>query len=166
MRIGAHVSNKDPLNEAAARRADLVQFFLSNPQGWKLPSTRPDAQELRASDLPIYVHAPYLVNVVAGNNRVRHPSRQLLQRTCDAASTLGAAGVVVHGGHLQDEEDRSHGFRRWRRALEELETEIPVLIENTAGGGGSFRLQPGFRRPAGARSLARARPRHPRGGRC
>lgn len=134
MRIGAHVSNKDPLNEAVARKADLVQFFLSNPQGWKLPSTRPDAQELRASDRPIYVHAPYLVNVAAGNNRVRHPSRQLLQRTCDAAATLGAAGVVVHGGHLQNEEDRSHGFRRWRRALEELETEVPVLIENTAGG--------------------------------
>lgn len=134
MRIGAHVSNKEPLDEAVARGADLVQFFLSNPQGWQLPSTRPDAEKLRASDLSIYVHAPYLINIAAANNRVRHPSRQLLQRTCDAAANLGAAGVVVHGGYCPKEEDPAHGFRRWRKALEELETEVPVLIENTAGG--------------------------------
>ncbi len=134
MRIGAHVSNKNPIRDAAARRADIVQFFLSNPQGWQLPSGRPDAEELRTSDLHVYIHAPYLINLAASNNRVRHPSRQLLQRTCDLATDLGAAGVVVHGGYCQKEEDPSHGFRRWRRALEELETKVPVLIENTAGG--------------------------------
>ncbi len=134
MQIGAHVSNKKPLDEAATRSADLVQFFLSNPQGWQLPAARPDADELRASGLPIYVHAPYLINIAASNTRVRHPSRQLLQRSCDAAANLGAAGVVVHGGYCLKEEDPAHGFRRWRKALEELETEVPVLIENTAGG--------------------------------
>ncbi len=134
MRIGAHVSNKNPLVEAAVRRADIVQFFLSNPQGWQLPSTRPDADELRDADLHIYIHAPYLINVAAGNNRVRHPSRQLLQRTCDLADKLGAAGVIVHGGYCRKEEDPAQGFRRWRRGLEELETDVPVLLENTAGG--------------------------------
>ena len=37
MRIGAHVDPTDPLTEAAARDADAVQFFLSDPQGWKAP---------------------------------------------------------------------------------------------------------------------------------
>lgn len=134
MLIGAHVSNQDPLREAADRKADLVQFFLSNPQGWRLPSTRHDAGDLRESDIRVYVHAPYLVNIASGNTRVRHPSRQMLQQTCDAATTLGAAGVVVHGGYCLKEEQPEHGFRRWRKALEELETKVPVLIENTAGG--------------------------------
>ncbi|MFN2557107.1 MAG: deoxyribonuclease IV [Nitriliruptorales bacterium] len=134
MRIGAHVSNKNPLAEAAARGADIVQFFLSNPQGWRLPADRPDTEELRSSAVHIYIHAPYLINISAGNTRVRHPSRQLLQRTCNLAVSLGAAGVVVHGGYCDKDEDPSHGFRRWRRGLEQLETEVPVLIENTAGG--------------------------------
>ena len=36
MRIGAHVDPVDPRTEAAARAADVVQFFLSDPQGWDL----------------------------------------------------------------------------------------------------------------------------------
>lgn len=134
MRIGAHVSNKDPLREAVDRKAEIVQFFLSNPQGWKLPTSREDAEHLRASDVTVYVHSPYLINLAAENVRVRHPSRQMLQRTCALAATIGAAGVIVHGGHCGKDEDPEHGFRRWRKALEELETEVPVLIENTAGG--------------------------------
>lgn len=134
MRIGAHISNKEPLAGAAARGADVIQFFISNPQAWRMPKTRADADELRASDIPIYVHSPYLINVASGNNKVRHPSRQLLQRTCDAAASIGAAGVVVHGGYCLKDEDPGEGFARWRKALEQLETDVPVLIENTAGG--------------------------------
>ena len=33
LRIGAHVGSDDPLAEAVARRADLVQIFLGDPQG-------------------------------------------------------------------------------------------------------------------------------------
>jgi deoxyribonuclease IV len=59
MLIGAHTPSQYPLIEAEARHADLVQIFLSNPQGWKKPSPRADAAELRDSPIPIYVHAPY-----------------------------------------------------------------------------------------------------------
>ena len=37
LRIGAHVEQEDPVAEAAARGADLVQIFLGDPQGWKDP---------------------------------------------------------------------------------------------------------------------------------
>ena len=37
-----------------------------------------DAEELLASPLPIYVHAPYLMNPASPNNRVRIPSRKTL----------------------------------------------------------------------------------------
>jgi deoxyribonuclease IV len=134
VKIGAHVPNAHPLAEAAARHADLVQVFLSNPQSWKQPTPRADAAELAGSGVPIYVHAPYLVNPVAENSRVRIPSRRILQETCDAAATIGAAGVVVHGGHVTGDGDLAEAYPRWRKALEQLDTPVPVLIENTAGG--------------------------------
>jgi hypothetical protein len=57
--IGSHVNQADPLAIAAAEDADLVQIFLGDPQSWKKPPPRDDVDELRASALPIYVHAPW-----------------------------------------------------------------------------------------------------------
>lgn len=132
--IGAHVPSADPLAEAAARDADCVQVFLSNPQSWKKPRPREDAARLRAADVPLYVHAPYLVNVASPNNKVRIPSRKILQDTCDAAEAVGAAGVIVHGGHVDGDTREEEGFMNWRKALERLECDVPIIIENTAGG--------------------------------
>ena len=134
MLIGAHVNNARPLEEATSRKADVVQMFASNPQSWKKPHPRADAEELKASSVPIYVHAPYLINVVSPNNRVRIPSRKILAQTLEAAEAFGAAAVIVHGGHVTDEGSIEDGPERWRKALEPLETDVPILIENTAGG--------------------------------
>jgi len=133
--IGAHVGTADPLAAAADRDADLVQIFLSNPQSWKAPAPRDDADALQAAGLPIYVHSPYLINVASPNNRIRIPSRKILADTLAGAEAIGAAGVVVHGGHVGDDEDLAVGFERWRKALDAVEITVPVLIENTAGGG-------------------------------
>lgn len=134
MMVGAHTPSARPLEEAAARDADLVQIFLSNPQGWKKPDPREDAAELRRASIPVFVHAPYLINVCADNNRVRIPSRKILQETCDAAAEIDAAGVVVHGGHVTGDGPQEEGIVRWRKALDVLDTDRLVLIENTAGG--------------------------------
>jgi deoxyribonuclease-4 len=132
--VGAHVPSISPLDEAVERKADLVQIFLSNPQSWKKPLPRPDAEALRRSPIPIYVHAPYLINVCADNNRVRVPSRRILQETCDAAAEVGAVAVVVHGGHVTGDGPQEEGIDRWRKALDPLDSQVQVLIENTAGG--------------------------------
>jgi deoxyribonuclease-4 len=134
MLVGAHTPSQRPLAEAEARKADLCQIFLSNPQGWKKPSPRDDADELRSASIPIYVHAPYLINVCADNNRVRIPSRKILQDTCDAASEIGAEAVIVHGGHVTGDGPPEVGIERWRKALDALDSDMKVLIENTAGG--------------------------------
>lgn len=136
--IGAHIGGEKPIAEAAARDANLVQFFLGDPQGWKKPPPRDDAAELATAEIPIYIHAPYLINVASANNRIRIPSRKNLQTAADAASEIGAAGLVVHGGHVTDDEDVVEGFPRWRKALDTLETDVAVLIENTAGGGNAM----------------------------
>src|SRR5689334_14423775 len=130
--VGAHVAHERPLEEARAIGAECVQIFLSDPQGWEKPDPRADADELRSSGVPVYVHAPYLINVCASRNNVRHGSRKILQQTSDAAAAIGAAGVIVHGGHADD--SISEGVARWVSTLERLKADVPVLIENTAGG--------------------------------
>jgi deoxyribonuclease-4 len=138
MRIGAHVDPAEPLAEAAARDAEVVQFFLADPQGWKDPQPRPDAGALRDSEVDVYVHAPYVINVATLNNRIRIPSRKLLVAHADAAATVGAKGLIVHGGHVNKGDDLAAGFTNWRKtfsyAAESGGLATPILIENTAGG--------------------------------
>jgi deoxyribonuclease IV len=139
MRIGAHVDKTDPLADAVARGADAVQFFLTDPQGYKSPKPRADAAALRESEIDVYVHAPYLVNVATLNNRIRIPSRKLLMAHSDGAAEIGAKGVIVHGGHVGAVDELDTGFDNWRKTFSYAEKtaggfKTPVLIENTAGG--------------------------------
>ncbi|SNY58667.1 deoxyribonuclease IV [Paractinoplanes atraurantiacus] len=138
MRIGAHVDPTDPLEAARERGAEAVQFFLTDPQGYKTPKPREDAAVLRESEVDIYIHAPYIVNVASPNNRIRIPSRKLLMAHAKAAAELGAKGLIVHGGHVGKDADLAAGFDNWRKAFEYAESDgglpLPILIENTAGG--------------------------------
>jgi deoxyribonuclease-4 len=138
--VGGHGDQVDPIAEAAARKASLAQFFLGDPQGWKGPvvayaggaaALKADAE---AAGIALYVHAPYVLNVATTNNRIRIPSRKLLQQTVTAAAEIGAAGVIVHGGHVSKTDDPAVGFDNWRKCIERLELAVPLLIENTAGG--------------------------------
>src|ERR1043165_7772876 len=107
MDIGAHVDQTDPIAEAKARKAPHVQLFLGDPQSYKGPVFRyaggaeglkADAEgagggpsvphrggaeglkaDAEAAGVVLYVHAPYLINVAATNNRPRIPGRKLLQ---------------------------------------------------------------------------------------
>lgn len=138
MRIGAHVDAGDPLAEAESRQAEAVQFFLADPQGWKAPPERADAERLRDADTDIYIHAPYVINVATTNNRIRIPSRKLLLSHANLAATVGAKALIVHGGHVNKGEDIAVGIENWRKtfayAAESGGFATPVLIENTAGG--------------------------------
>src|SRR3954465_9054805 len=113
--IGAHVAQDDPIAEAKARGTTLVQFFLGDPQGYKGPEVRyaGGADGLRAdaeaARIDLYVHAPYIVNVATTNNRIRIPSRKLLQQHVDAAAAIGARGLIVHGGHVKQDDHPEQG---------------------------------------------------------
>jgi deoxyribonuclease-4 len=130
--IGAHVPGQAPLEEAALVGAECVQMFVGPPQSWKKPPERADAAELRESPLPVYVHAPYLINVASPNNRIRIPSRKILADTIEMSEKVGATAVIVHAGHAEDGYRR--GFMRWRKVFEEINSPVRILIENTAGG--------------------------------
>src|SRR6478609_4686922 len=111
--IGAHVDQTDPIAEARARQASLVQFFLGDPQGYKGPefAYARGAEGLRADA------------EAAG-----------IDQYVDAAASIGAKGLIVHGGHVNKADDPAKGFDNWRKAVEATDLKLPLLIENTAGG--------------------------------
>ena len=94
--IGAHLHEGDPLEQAQAIDADIVQFFLGDPQGWKAPVFPGEPAEVRtsfeAAGVGADIHAPYVINVASPNNRIRIPSRKLLEQQLKAAASIGRAG--------------------------------------------------------------------------
>jgi len=143
MRIGGHFHTDNPLDDAVACGAGAAQFFLGDPQGWKepvIPGGDPAAirDAYAAAGIDIYIHAPYVVNVATGNNRIRIPSRKILEQQLTAAASIGAKGLIVHGGHVTKGTDPGGGVENWVKAIERIERPLPLLIENTAGGDGAM----------------------------
>src|ERR1700678_678433 len=143
MRIGGHFHSDNPLEDAVACAAQTAQFFLGDPQGWKgpvIPGGDPGAirDAFAAADVDIYIHAPYVINVATANNRIRIPSRKLLDQQLKAAASVGAKGLIVHGGHVTAGTSAEDGLENWRKAVERIERPVPMLIENTAGGDGAM----------------------------
>jgi deoxyribonuclease-4 len=143
MRIGGHFHSDHPLDDAVGCGARVAQFFLGDPQGWKgpvIPGGDPAAlrDAYAAAGVDVYIHAPYVINVASANNRIRIPSRKLLGQQLTAAASIGAKGLIVHGGHVTAKDDPKVGVENWRKAFERQEEAggfpLPILIENTAGG--------------------------------
>lgn len=138
MRIGAHVSDNDLVTAITQRNGEAVQFFLSDPQDWKAPRPNPQSAQLLEVALEVYVHSPYVINVASLNNRIRIPSRKLVAQHAAAAATVGARGLVVHGGHVAKGEDTERGFENWRKMFAQQSADggfaTRILVENTAGG--------------------------------
>ena len=142
--IGAHVHEGDPLALATTIGANAVQFFLGDPQDWRAPSFPGgrEPEELRATfeaaGVTPYIHSPYPMNLASTNNRIRIPSRKILEQQLKAAAAIGAAGLIVHGGHVTIDADPAEGYDNWRKAIERVDRPLPMLIENTAGGDGAM----------------------------
>ncbi|QGF23219.1 deoxyribonuclease IV [Raineyella fluvialis] len=138
--LGAHVDAASSLDEARAVGVRAVQIFLGDPQGWKKPlidfegGAAAFREAIGEAGITAYVHAPYVINVASTNNRIRIPSRKLLNQSLHAAAEIGAAGLIVHGGHVTADDEPGHGYENWYKAVEGAEIEVPLLIENTAGG--------------------------------
>ncbi len=150
MRIGAHVPTRGGLmsaiDAAHACGAEAVQVFLSNPRGWAGPRiSRGEAGEFRAawrkSGLgPLFVHAPYLVNIASPNPGFLLKSLELARRSIAVADAVGAAGFVVHAGSGGPGEPA----QALERAAATLRTIAPeggeaaLVVELTAGTAGSL----------------------------
>ena len=138
--IGAHVGGENPIETAKKLKLDIIQIFLADPQSWKgTEIPHPDGAEglkkaAKAAKVDVYVHARYIINVATTNNKVRIPSRKILQADMDAAASIGAKALIVHGGHVTADDDPAVGVANWVKAIDQLDMKIPLYLENTAGG--------------------------------
>jgi deoxyribonuclease-4 len=148
--IGAHVFvgaglAKRALPYAEAIGAEALQVFVSNPRGWAASAGDPIgdaafAELCRDRSMPVYVHAPYLVNFGSPTELTRERSASAVAHSLRRGAVIGAAGVVVHAGSAVDPaaRDAALGLLRERLLpiLDTLGDDDPmVLIEPTAGGG-------------------------------
>ncbi len=148
MRFGAHVSAAGgvakALDRAAGMGADAAQIFLSSPRSWtfKPPDPLPDlaAAMAGAGIASLVAHASYLINLASPDEGISSKSVALLASTLAAADGFGIEAVVLHAGsHLGAGVEPA--LSRWAAAIEKaLEglSEVTLLLENTAGGGGTL----------------------------
>jgi deoxyribonuclease-4 len=125
---------------ADAVGAEVIQVFVSNPRGWAAGAGDPaqDAK-LRESGIPVYIHAPYLINVGTGDETIAGKSAAGIAHALRRGREIGARGVVVHTGSAvgtgRDSALRQMGARLLP-VLDALGDDDPdLLLEPMAGQG-------------------------------
>jgi deoxyribonuclease IV len=102
--IGSHATvtgglASGSLAYAAAVEAEVIQVFVSNPRGWATtPGDRDQDARLRSSGTPVFIHAPYLVNIGSADPSVSAKSAAAVEFALRRGTQIGARGVVVHAG--------------------------------------------------------------------
>jgi deoxyribonuclease-4 len=151
--VGAHVSIAGGLLKALDRAdavgAEVIQIFVTNPRGWaagpdpdplQVAAFRAGAAERR---LPVFVHAPYLINVGAPDALIAARSAAGLAVAIERATLVGADGVVVHAGSAVRADRFDAALAQAgdliRGVLDTAPDGAPdLLIEPTAGGGAAL----------------------------
>jgi deoxyribonuclease-4 len=147
--VGSHVPVGGGLAKGLAYAHEIgagaVQVFVSNPRGWA-PSAGDPAQDERfrgeCADrgIPVYVHAPYLVNFGSPTDATLRRSVEAVTHAMRRAQAIGALGVVVHAGSAVAGAHRDDAMKQLRThllpLLDAAEPDGPrLLVEPTAGGG-------------------------------
>jgi len=146
--FGAHVSASGGIHTAVDRieqmGGDCVQVFTQSPRMWRPTNHKPEAiQQFRdrraeAGIGGVVCHALYLCNLATPDDTVYEKSIQTLRATVDAATAIGADGVIFHvGSHLGA--GFEVGLERTSAALaqilERCDGDTWLLMENSAGTG-------------------------------
>ena len=111
MEFGAHMSSSGGIDSAIDRivgiGGDCVQVFTQSPRMWRPTDHKPEVIERfhekrrEAGIGGVVCHALYLCNLAAPDEVIYEKSIQTMRTTVDAASAIGADGVIFHvGSHL------------------------------------------------------------------
>lgn len=152
--VGSHVPVAGGLHSVGLAyahdlRAETVQVFVANPRGWATPAGNPRQDEaFRAvcamESIPVYVHAPYLINFGSHSEATAESSVESLRHSLRRSREIGALGVVVHTGSATGGRDRAVALRQVRERMLPLLEELThdddpyLLLESTAGQGSSL----------------------------
>ena len=135
------------IDRIAAIGGDSVQVFTQSPRMWRATNHTAEAIEaFRAKRAEheiggVVCHALYLCNLAAPDDAIYEKSVAAMRATVDTARAIGADGVIFHvGSHLGAGFDT--GLDRTTRALaqvlERCEGDTWLLMENSAGAGGTI----------------------------
>lgn len=148
MRFGIHVPKQRNLTATAEYAREIgcqaAQIFSGNPVGWTIGRLDPADRDgfirvvAEAGIQPVFVHAPYLINLATGDHKLRNSSRRGLVDALVRAHDLQAGPIVVHAGnHMGDGQDagvdRAIETITW--ALERAPEDARLLVENGSGKG-------------------------------
>jgi deoxyribonuclease IV len=146
VRVGAHLRSglRTAIPLAREVGAEVVQLFISNPRAWSAPrletAEKFGAEWRQAAIGPLFVHAPYLVNIASPNPEFLSKSIELCRRSVASCGVLEAEGFVVHAGsggegEVADALDRSATVLQ--AVLVETPKETRLLVELMAGTAGA-----------------------------
>jgi len=174
MLFGAHVSSAGGIDSAIDRieklGGDCVQVFTQSPRMWRPTAHKPAAIErfrsrrAEAGIGGVVCHALYLCNLATPDDEVYEKSIATIRATLDAGTAIGADAVVFHvGSHLGAgfAAGRARVVAALERILERCEGDTWLLMENSAGAGGTI-----GRSLDELADLLDALDRHPRLGLC
>ncbi len=148
MRLGFHISIAQGFSRVVARArktgCETIQIFSRNPRGWDYHPLNLEEVERFKADLvasgisPCFLHLPYLPNLAAAGDDLYVKSVNSLCEDLRRADILGVSFLVVHVGSrmtLSEPEAFEKVVRGLNTALEEVQNEVTILLENTAGQG-------------------------------
>lgn len=148
MYIGGHVSASGGLSKTIQNAekigANTIQIFGTSPYSWSI--TKHSEEEIakfkvayKAAKLgPIYLHAPYIVNLASPDPILVKRSELSLEGNLRIAESIGAEGVIFHIGSSKGspkEEARAQVSKSVRDILKKVSGKSALILENSAGGG-------------------------------
>jgi deoxyribonuclease IV len=148
---GAHVSVAGGISTAIDRAEDLgcdaVQVFTQSPRMWRPTNHAPEelerfrARRAEVGVTSVVCHALYLVNLAASDREIHKKSVAAMRASLETAAAIEADGVVFHvGSHLGDGLDKGlrRAVRPLRKLLELTDDRLWLILENSAGAGGTI----------------------------
>ncbi|TSC81319.1 MAG: deoxyribonuclease IV [Parcubacteria group bacterium Gr01-1014_19] len=146
--IGAHVSTAGGISKAIENAekigAKAIQIFGSSPQQWltKFPSPAEInnflAAREKSGNLPVFLHAGYLVNLASSKKENQEKSIKNLAEHYKIAQTLNAEGLIFHLGSSTGttfETGMKNLAARIKKVLSLVKGPSKLLLENSSGGG-------------------------------
>jgi deoxyribonuclease-4 len=151
MLIGAHVSPAggpaNAVKRGEERACRAIQIFNQNPRAWRSRVYGDDEvsafhEAMKGSSVEaLVIHAVYLLNCASEDPEIVEKSLAALIVALNAGAQLGAVGVVLHPGSAlksPPEEAIKRAAKVIKEALKESDGRCPLLLEDTAGAGGTL----------------------------
>jgi len=146
--VGGHVSVAGGLIHGILKANEIgakaIQIFGSSPRRWacRLPNANSieDYKDAKAKSKvrAVFLHAPYLVNLVTTNDEIFLKSIKVLIEHMQIAEMIGADGLIFHIGSMQKDSLRIKVLNRAVKGMKMVLKHAPgktnLIMENAAGG--------------------------------